>query len=570
MYLINSRTPKALLKTFAFEWRLSESISKLLTDRATTLDRDQEEALCEILIRYFNKETWKLNTINSVQLLPADTGWGKTRVAVYAAMILKHLFKMETMIICPANIKYQWNEVMNQFNLNPVGIYSYEEIRGVKNRQECRHPFLIRGQGKDGDIFYMTEAWKKLLEKGVFLIIDESQKLKNDSDQHFACVELIYSLCQKEPATSKVLHLTASFIDKPGNWKNLMRCFGYTKRKEILEHRNNRKESHENYGIDEIKSVAYNLDREEARKIFREYNLNSRNIPVILNLLWVRVFRKYVVIPISDPVYVHPETKIPFKRSRYNAFYELDDEGRERADKAIRRLKQARVFGDDGYINFRVVNANFSLIQKSLMELCRAKLTTIVRLASEDLESHPTRKLVISIPFIDGQELVFEKLKIYNPLILNGNVKMDERPEIIDKFNEPNTDCRVLIMTPQVGGTGVSLHDTHGGFPRRMRLVPTYDFGASFQSAGRTYRRKLMSDVEIFIIYAANASLESILLNSLIKSKICNDVMIPGSNRVFPGNYDIFIENEHKYKDLRASLLRMKEKAELSLKKINK
>jgi hypothetical protein len=232
------------------------------------------------------------------------------------------------------------------------------------------------------------------------------------------------------------------------------------------------------------------------------------------------------------------------------------------------RLKRAHIVREDGFVDLRAANAktNFGLLQKCLMDLCNAKLGTMVRVALQDLRDPRNFKVILSIPFLAGQQEVFNQLKMYGPLILNGNVDMDERPEIMAKFNAPTNECRVIIMTPEVGGIGVSLHDTHGGFPRRHRLVSTFNFNSCFQSTGRSYRRGLMSDVEVFIMYGANAPLESILLNTLAKSRICADVMIPGSGRVFPGDYDTFIENEERYRELRTTLDHMKRQSEASIK----
>lgn len=539
------------MEEFEFGYELEEKLSSFLENRNTALDQDQEDALCEILNRFFRSH----NKHQIAQLLPADTGWGKTRVAIYAAYIMKHCLNMDTLVICPANIKGQWKNAMKEFELSPLGIYSYEKVRGSRSKAECNHPYLERKNGEFGP-FKITHEWEELLKEGVFLIIDESQKLKNDSGQHFACVELIHSLCNRRPLHSRLLHLTASFIDKPCNWKNLLRCFGYTKQEKMFTLRKNA--SIFISGIEEIRAVAESIDKVQTTSIFLQHNLSEKNVSGILQQLWVKIFRNLVVIPVTDPVYLHPVTKEPFKRLRYNAFYELDEEGQEQAAWAISSLKKANILREDGYVDMYAANNNFGLIQKSIMQLCEAKMPTVVRLAIEDLESHPTRKVILAIPFISSQETVYEQLKKYNPLILNGNISIDDRPDVIDKFNAPNLEYRVLIMTPEVGGVGVSLHDSHGNFPRRLRMISTYNFGSCFQSTGRTYRRGLMSDVEVYIIYAANAPLESILLNTLVKSRICNDVILPGTNRVFPGEYDIYIENEDKYKELRNTLEKMK------------
>jgi len=567
----NERKGRSILQLLSISEEHAKIIKDLLENPNTTLDEDQEEALCEIISRYLDEKTGDLHV---AQLLPADTGWGKTRVAIYVAYIMNLLFGMTPLIFCPANIRIQWGTAMKDFSLKALGIYSYEEIRGQRTGKQgakCKHPYLTRGDGEFGP-FYVTEQWQNELDKGIFLIVDESQKLKNESGQHFACIELINSLCNRAPVVSRMLHLTASFIDKPDNWKSLMRCFGYTKQTEMMMYNPGKGiMEYTKYGVGEIRLLAEKINKAETLKVFREYPLSASNLPNILHQLWVRIFRPCVVIPVVDPVYINLETGIPYKRIRLNGFYELDKEGQAKANDAILRLKRAHILRDDGFVDLRAANskANFGLYQKALMDLCEAKLGTMVRLALADLrdKSCPHRKVILSIPFIAGQEECLKNLKQFGALVLNGSVEMSDRPDIIAKFNEANDDCRVIIITPSVGGVGISLHDTDGRFPVRMRLISDFGFLNSFQTTGRAYRRGLKSDVEIIFMYGANAAIESVLFNTMIKSKTCADVMLPGSNRIYPGEYDIYIENEHKYPELRKTLENMKKMSVENLKK---
>jgi hypothetical protein len=525
------------------------------------LDQDQEVALCQIISRYLDPE---LGNLNLVQLLPADTGWGKTRVAQYAALILSHLFDMHPFVVCPANLRNQWRDIFKQLKITPIAILSYDEIRGQKRNTVLKHPFLRRNE----EDFTATDQWLSELERGVFMIVDESQKLKNDSAQHFATIELIYTLCNTEPRQSRILHLTASFIDKPDNWKCLMRCFGYSKKTATMQMnpgtgqimwRNSPNPRKARYLLGEVMAEAEKIDARRAADSLLAVNhqVSAKNLPVILNYLWVHVFRPQVVIPVTDPIYKHPETLVGFKRERYNGFYELEPEGLAKAMVAMRNLRAGGIVRDNGVIDMRAANTNFGVIQKALMLLCEAKLRTVVRLALHHLRTS-NAKLVLCIPFIAGQENIFKELALYGPLILNGDVKMDDRPEVLAKFNEPNDKHRVIVMTPAVGGIGVSLHDTHGGFPRIFYGTPTYNFMDWLQASGRTWRRGLMSDVQVFMVYASNAPIEAILVNTMAKSAITNDVIIPGSGRICPGDFDIYIEEERKYPALRRQLNDMK------------
>jgi hypothetical protein len=176
-----------------------------------------------------------------------------------------------------------------------------------------------------------------------------------------------------------------------------------------------------------------------------------------------------------------------------------------------------------------------------LKKLCHAKINTLVRLTIDKLQE-PNRKVIICCPFISDQELLIDKLQNYNPLLLNGNIK--NRDTIINQFNEPNNDHRCLVMTQNVGGEGISLHDTHSGFPRTMYIVPTHDFLKMVQCAGRIYRRGLKSHTEVFFVYSNDGLIENVLVNTLAKTEIAASILVPGSNREFPGSYEFMIEDD--------------------------
>ena len=54
-------------------------------------------------------------------------------------------------------------------------------------------------------------------------------------------------------------------------------------------------------------------------------------------------------------------------------------------------------------------------------------------------------------------------LKDFNALLLTGKVKIKNRPDVVNSFNnDPNSI--VLVMNPDVGGFGLSMHDTIGEY----------------------------------------------------------------------------------------------------------
>lgn len=488
------------------------------------LDPDQKEVY-DFLIKRYKK-------VNN-QLLPGNCGWGKTFVGVNVALHMQTKEERMILVFCPNILMSMWSKSLEDLNIKTLMICTYDKLAGKKSG--CKHNLLTRKK----NIYRQSSYW---LKQKVFIICDESQAIKNSkSARHIA----FFALISKHP-DCKVLHLTAAPIDKKDNWISLYRNMGLVNTSTLIY-----KNNYVDYGLGDVFEMAKQHDKKIITKLTEKYTIKKSNIPEILQYLWKHIFRSLLVIQVKDPIYKHPITGQVFENNLCNFFATLDKKGVQLVNEAMVDLGKADII-KDGQVNADKMKRNFGVVILSLMKLCHAKITTIVRLSKAKLKS---RKVIICCPFIDDQLLLYKSLEKYNPLLLNGTVKISDRDDIVEKFNQPNNNYKVLIMTHDIGGEGISLHDLDGRFPRTMFLIPTYHFLKMFQCAGRVYRRRMMSDVDINMIYSNNNMVESILVNLLAKTEVANDVLIPGSGRVFPGSWKYIIENENEnHNELRTKL----------------
>lgn len=480
------------------------------------LDPDQEEVYKILLKRYKKYDNL---------LLPGSTGFGKSRIG---ANIARHMHKKEERIIlvlCPNILKSMWQKMLEDLPILMI----------------CTYDKIARGNSgllTKEKIFKETKYWTK---QKVFIICDESQAIKNPkSTRHISFFYLI-----KNHPNCKVLHLTASPIDKRDNWVSLYRNLGLIKSPTLMV-----KKNYEDHALGDVFEIAKQHDKKIMTDMTKKLTIKRANIPEMLKYLWLNLFRDLLVIPVKDPIYKHPITGHVFNKTLCNFFATLDKRGVRLVKEAMVDLGKADII-KDGKVNVDKIKRNFGVVILSLMKLCHAKISTIVRLSIEKLKENG-RKIVICCPFIDDQLILYKKLEKYHPLLLNGSVK--NRDEVIEKFNGPN-HYRCLIMTPDLGAEGISLHDIHGDYPRTLFIIPTYNFLKMFQCSGRSYRRGMMSDTEVFMIYSNDGMVESIIVNLLAKTEIADAILIPGSGRVFPGAWDYIIEDEcDKHKSLREKL----------------
>lgn len=519
-----------------------------------TLFPDQQEAF-ETIIERFNK-----GSFYRTQLLPAATGYGKSVVGAKIAHYLHHEKNMKVMIICPSTIKIQWKRILDISNVPLEHIYTYTEIRGHKGKvfkieyeQEVRdmasvkHEFLTRGNETIGP-FETTAKFEKLCKEGLFIIIDESQALKNKtSATHWAGYALIKTAMTLEGSNTNILHLTASSIDKEDNWQSLFRIMGLITKKQLWS--NSKEFSWKDFGVGTVFKFAKSVNPKKTNEIFLRHTVDAASLSNLLKDLWVNIFRPLVVVKVVDNIYVD-DNNLPIPYIRKNGFYTLDEEGAELAMRAIDLLKGINIIDKKDGINVKNANDNMGLLQTALMMLANSKNKTVLRIALNDLIKYPTCKIILCITFKQDQQVLMEELKDYGVLLINGDVPFNKRNEIIDKFNEPNLDRRIIIMTPQVGGVGVNLHDTDGKYPRRMYIVPTFHFLDMFQATGRTYRRNVKSEVFVSFVYGNNTAVENVLVNAMIKSKVTSSVMQKDSGRLFPDSFENYIEDENDEHDM--------------------
>ena len=101
------------------------------------------------------------------------------------------------------------------------------------------------------------------------------------------------------------------------------------------------------------------------------------------------------------------------------------------------------------------------------------------------------------------------------------------------------------MVSPGVGSEAISLHDKHGNHPREMLVVPDFFFSRVLQSAGRVNRIGMKSDAKTMIVYSKTASLETRILQSMLKkSQVARSLMAKDQEIIFPADFPFYIEGD--------------------------
>jgi superfamily II DNA/RNA helicase len=177
------------------------------------------------------------------------------------------------------------------------------------------------------------------------------------------------------------------------------------------------------------------------------------------------------------------------------------------------------------------------------------------------LSQSENSKLCIFVNFIDVLEYLQTELAAYRPLVMKGDFSTEMRTSIMNAFNQPNTEYRVIILMASVGGVGINLHDTDGRFPRHSVIFP--DYNLKVQCCGRTNRIGCKSATCIDFCYfkmpSSSTIIESRIYNIINQKKsVLRDVIhdelkdIPSITEKYPTNLitvdnltDEFIEESY-------------------------
>uniref|UniRef100_A0A6C0CGU2 Helicase ATP-binding domain-containing protein n=1 Tax=viral metagenome TaxID=1070528 RepID=A0A6C0CGU2_9ZZZZ len=549
------------------------------------LTPEQADAVREYMKRVFPPSG------QNFQWLQAEKGVGKTHVASEIAKKLYEEYGIRPLIICLPGLFEHWKRFMDGLGIPVWDMISWHSLAGRISKKggvpvgKINHKYLVREAEAMGP-FHVTEEFINICRQGCFLIFDESQKIKNTTAaMHWAAHALVASAIAEVPDKCCGLQVSAGILSKDTSYECLYRMLN------LCGHHTDMYKYDQRFGyrwVDYGLGTAYNyaclMDANKTNEIFsrklgcsmefRDLNLRYRiqdkkQIPDILKWLWEELMINHWAISVDSIVFQHEVV-------RRNAFYILPAEEAEICIAAILGLKRANIIDKDG-VNAQAARGNMALIQSAMMKLAHSKIGILIRKTKELLRANPTAKVMLGIPFKADQEYVAEELKIYSPLILNGDVPHNEtitfvgptgdkvtgnhRDEIVAKFNTPSVKHRLLICTPEVGGVGLSMHDhvepneeqmkalpmfktpEEALFPRFLLAISGYNFDAMDQLFGRITRHGMRSPATVIAVYAKNAPLESVLVNTMIKSGVAKGSLLD-KTRIFPNEYNIWIENE--------------------------
>lgn len=538
---------------------------RTLINRAIRPDQNQAEAtLLPSQINHFNRSMEILHKIWYAYQDTSPMGAGKTYIVSNIARTMKQTIpELQIIVVCPVVVIDKWEHVPTLFGFKSeeIHVLGYERLAGVKFR-DLSHPFLTRsdetGEGRDPD-FTVTPFFDQMARNGVLLVFDENQRVKNpDAARTKAAATLtrhVVSLNRAKLSQSRIALLSAT----PGETDKvafaIMQMLGIVTAKDIV---NRGKIT----GLNSVIQFSRKKNPTETELVLAQFppSGNREEAYRLARELYVRAIKPSLSTSAPMPQLNH-------KNDYKNGFYQISGEQNRFKIMSgldlLSKLAYSKSLTEDDLRAAKLMgitdpNNTFEIMTRAMMYIEAAKIFDMARVANQYLVDNPTVKIVLMVNYTASVVELVNLLQEYKPMSLTGQ-ETRNRKKVLQKFQEPNLDRRVLIANTEVGSVGLDLNDKHGMFPRVMLLVPTFKFLSSVQATGRISRIDNMSDATVRFFYSALSTsyhrtndlgqLEQVhtnevtILDSYVrKSSVAKGYLADETTLVFPGDYPSVIE----------------------------
>lgn len=454
----------------------------------------------------------------------SDMGCGKT----FATMATALYYGLSIVLVSPKGVVNTWKKECNKYGVDLAVSLTYQSLCGKKNK-----PLKNGLLDKIDDAYVTTAKFDKLIQKGILLVFDEVHNLKNDNNQLSSALALVRKIIDTN-CGSRIAALSATPFDKIECAESILKVLGIIKSDRLL-HYDLGSDTYEYLGIKELLDKCRTINKDLTDNLEKQYRITAGRAQYLCYKLYKDVLKGYISSAMDSP-------KIDAEKDALNGYYYMSKSNANKLKQAISYLKRQTKY-DENTNQINMSGISWGALSVALKIVEASKLEIFARLAKDQLAKDPKSKVIIYLNFIENMGLMCKLLSEYKPLLLSGKVASNAREVIMEKFQRPTDEYRIIIAHPKVGGVGISLDDRDGNWPRYMYVSPSYKFIELHQATGRIYRTSTKSKATIRFVYSNEGVSETCILNSLCKkAEVSRSVLDNGHNILFPGEYQQYIE----------------------------
>lgn len=473
-------------------------------EQQPNVDEEIVKKLLKYQVQHVDNLVYSLKTYNRA-LDASDTGTGKTFTASATAQQLK----MRPFIICPKAVVPAWWDVMKNFDIEPYGVANYELLHN------CRHyptsdlvrdtlPFLTqvvtdKKKKEQDDAIKKEKKVSKKVKMLVKQIKDErvgrgkgpaaSQHRKKKENKTYSfkwdppkdCLFIFDEAhrCKNRETTTSLL--LSTLADTPAKILLLSATVADTK---------------DNFVITGYTLGLYATIRQAKRWIMSVGHEFENPMQGVHNEMYPEYASR---MRIRDLKGEFPDNQVIADC--------YDMECAEEIQKMYKIIEEA----EEDLKKKEQNSKGLGKIVRCRQRIENLKIPTYLKMAREFLQEGAA--VAIFVNFTETLRNLAEQLK--TACVIFGEQTMDERKKNIDDFQADRE--RVIICNIQAGGVGISLHDTHGEYPRVSIISPSWSAQNVLQAIGRIHRAKTKTPVRQRIVYCKDTVEEQICKNMRIK-----------------------------------------------------
>lgn len=411
----------------------------------------------------------------------SDTGTGKT----YVILALAKKYDLKPFIICPKSVISYWIDVADYIGIELMGVANYEMFqkqkyyKKYKNKlkiYKCDYIQIIKNFGKN--------TFKITFPENYLIIYDEVHRCKSSSTINAK----ILKACKIN--NNKIALLSATIIEKIDHFKKFGFLLGFY-------------DEEKNFG-QWIGRLYNDKNIVIPKEMFKQFNRDQLLLKIVHRFMFPDFGGRMSISCLGTDTHQNQISAICYhsdNSSKINKNYDF----------IAQNLKMIEEYK----ANAITIRAQ---IMKARMDIELSKLSIMEDLAEDALENGYS-----VILFVNFRESVAELKKSFpKASIVIGDQTQKERDHQIKNFQD-NVN-KVIILTIQSGGTGLSLHDIHGGHPRYTIINPSFSAIELKQALGRAYRAGGKSNTIQRIVFCSGTYEQKTC--NIIKNKLNNISML--------------------------------------------
>ena len=486
--------PAMLIPNIALKNQIEEMLKKTAEKPETEPKKHTTGFNDEFLLQHQITHTQHLINIlthKKIAVDISDTGTGKT----YSALSVCKNLNFQAVVVCPKALIINWIRVAKIFNVKLM-VSNYEMMKSSKyfdgsnedyeeTKEDCPYftPQYRWDAIKKKNVLEKYICNDHLIPKNTLFIFDEAHRCKN-RDTHNS--KLLLSM---QNTSQKILLLSATLCDKIETFA----VFGY-----LLE-----------LFSSPLQKTYNSWLLSQKKMMFEEYEKNKtkNTIPTVNPVYEGYINSIYIInknllpdygsrMSITELGHLFPRNTITadsYYMKNYNEVQKEYDEINYLLKKVkLREYEIECILGKLVLMKVRIellkVPLFIELIEESLEQDYSVVMFVNYKETLSKIKSHFEKKMSVST--------------------IEGGQTVQYRQENIEDFQ--NNKTKLILCSITAGGVGISLHDIHGGHPRKSLISPTWSGQDLVQVLGRIYRAGSKTPALQKIIYCAKTFEEKI------------------------------------------------------------